>query len=375
MSMDWTNTNHTNEFEFAMVTPSDLNDETYGFMHGVLLDKTSITESYYSDTRYSGKLSYVGDDWIVPTFIRIRHRVPEWNYVHVLGTFLATNDGSSWSKGEWTTNLTLYSLLYGMKTQLGRYNWTVEAGTTVKEMFGLTCGWSHRTYRIEPSANDYALSSTMVFPSNKSTLSRVNAMAELADDRVEVDPEGVVVLEKYVSPASKTPTFTIDMTSIHGVAKDKITRTSDYLRTPNRVVVEYTFNQDVKVGTESKQQELTISGEALVSVGPRSRGNIGYDIVDFHTVDDLTPATVAHATELAAKYLQEDQLVDLEWQIETIYLPIHEGDAGTLILPEGILGYGVERRVFVKSNDISLDPMTCSLTLKEVTSADTDSEW
>ena len=77
--MDWLDQTRTDVIEFLQVSPTNLND-VRGVLTGVDLGASSLTASYYTDTRTSGSLRVCDDSWVRGSFIRVVHRIPEWDY-------------------------------------------------------------------------------------------------------------------------------------------------------------------------------------------------------------------------------------------------------------------------------------------------------
>ena len=85
MAIDWRDQTRKDVITFQMVTPTNV-DKVYGELEGVDLSGSSLTASYYTDTRTSGKVRVVGGNWVRGSMIRVIHSIPEWNYKKELGT-------------------------------------------------------------------------------------------------------------------------------------------------------------------------------------------------------------------------------------------------------------------------------------------------
>jgi hypothetical protein len=366
--IDWLDQRREDAWEFQMLSPSNT-AQTYGNLRDVDLKSTSLTWDYYKDTRCSGKLRYYGDGWVRNSFIRVVHKVPKAGYSRILGTYIVTDNDAEREDGRWHTDLTLNSTLYGLSTEKAYAPWTLAQNSSTVLAMERILDSSRRIYR-NGNARDFRLKQNLVLESGVSQLERLYKLADMGKDRLDVDPLGVVTIDTYVEPGKRAKTFTIDLTSKRGIAHDGLSRKSDYLRVPSIVVVSCKYtdtNQKRKKGEKAQQSEINAYVNAS---GQWNASNRGYQVTDFHSESDMDPKTYAHALELAKGYLAKDLHEDLEWELTTQYLPITEGDAGWLVLPDGVGGYSGRRSVFVKQMDLSLDEMSMKLTLKETSARD-----
>ena len=122
----------------------------------------------------------------------------------------------------------------------------------------------------------------------------------------------------------------------------------------NRVVVSYTANDG------AAQSEVVGYADVSGNLSPAASGRV---ITDYRVVDSLFPATTAAAFDLATQYANQ-QKPAVEWDIETAYLPIWEGDVIALIVHDG--AYTGRRVCLVQNVDIRLGDLNMSLKLKEI---------
>lgn len=348
---------------YQMVTPASP-DSTMGTLEGVIPSSATITESYYTDTRVQAQLSYIGDGWVRQSFIRIIAQLPDEGYSEELGTFLATSDDASESKGEWKTTLELESMLYALDVQAGKAPWTVKKGSmalaAMKQMLN-TC---HRPYTVLGGAKDHQMGSNTVYETGGSYLERLYDLCDLCNDRLDVDGHGRVTIEPYIVPSARTASFTIDMGASDGIAIDGISRSSNYLDRPTECVVYHREGS----GADEKETRGYASNAGRVSFGSR-----GYVITKVVELTDMSPNTTARANAIAAEKLASAAGESIEWQVTTEYMPIHAGDVGWL-QNTGDPVYPNRQKVMVKNREIELEHMTMKLTLKLATGNDTDSE-
>lgn len=359
---DWNSLGKRWRVTYMMVTPASP-DSTMGELEGVLPSSATITESYYTDTRVQAQLSYIGDGWVRQAFVRIIAEIPEEGYREELGTFLAAKDDAKYENGEWKTTLALESMLYALDVQAGKAPWIVKQGAmalAAMEQMLKTC---NRPY-VLLDAKDHKMTKNTVYETGTTYLARLYDLADLSNNRLDVDGHGRVIVEPYVLPSDRSPSFVIDLAAADGIAVDGIERSSNYLDRPTECVAYH------REGTGDEQTETRgyASNSGYVSFGSR-----GYVITKVVELSDLSPNTSAAANAIAREKLDRSAMESIEWNVTTEYMPIHAGDVGWL-QNTGDPVYPQRQKVMVKSREVELEHMTMKLTLKLADSNDTDQE-
>lgn len=351
-----------------MVSQNNI-DDVYGTLDGVLLKSSSISSSYYTDTRISATLDYVGSGWIRGSFLRILYSIPSVGYSRELGTFLATDDGATYKNGCWTTNLQLQSVgLYRMTNDIMPRPWSIASGASVRDCMHQILETSPAVAYIDSSTNDYTVSDTLVIDSGTSRLARLYALSDLASVRLDTDGHGRATIQNYVAPSKRTPVYTINLANANGSPTDGLTRYSDWLSMPNRAIVSYKYS---KVNDHKKSETYEITGIADATNG-LSDASRGYRISNFYTLSEMSPETEDEAMAIAKKRIETLSNEDIEWKLTVMYLPVHIGDAINLFIPSSTYNnqYSGTRHCFIKSIELKLDTMLMELTLKETSSND-----
>lgn len=365
-ALDWTDAAKVNRVRVLMVDPRDVN-RVLGELRGVDLSGSSLDAGYYSDTRTSGKLAVRDDGWIRGSLLRIVHEIPEWRYSNVLGTYIVTDDGARRDAGAWHYDMTLQSRLYGLSTDKLNAPWTIAANAYAETaMRQIVAGAEY--YDLVGAPNVYRFKGAQVMDTGTSRLSALFALTNASRSRLDVTPNGDVLIEPYVEPRYRTPKLRIDLRSSKGVASGALTRTTNWLSMPDEVVVSYKWTETSSGGQGSSQTiQREVHGSATVwQLAHQHRSNRGYRVTDHIEVRDLQPPTALRAQQLAREYLERDSGESIEWELTTIYLPLWEGDVVELYVPDGQEGYTGLRKCLVKSVSLSLDgAMPMKLTLKE----------
>lgn len=363
---DWRNLERTDIIRALMVSPTNVND-VLGELDGVDLSSSSLDCGYYSDTRTSGTLRVIGEHWIRGSLIRIIHEVPEWGYSNALGTYIVTNDHATRQRGTWGYDLTLQSRMFGLSTDKLVRPWVVSANAytlTAMAQIANAAGYDITL----TSANNYRLKNTQVIESGTARLSALFSLANLADNRLDVDGMGGLFAVPRMELSAKVPKFQLSVTDAKGVVQDGIGRSTDWLQMPDVAAVSFKYN-DTSSGGSKSQNEINASAQ-VSQLAHQSHAQRGYTVTDFIELSDMTPQTAVRAQQVAEEYLARDAMEHIEWDVSTTYLPIWEGDAVQLIIPDGLAEYQGARTCLVKNVSLNLRTMTMQLTLRETASGE-----
>lgn len=359
--MDWKDLKRTDRVKVYQVSPQNI-DTIIGELDGADLSSASLDFAYYSDTRTSGKLSVVGEGWQRGAFLRIVHEVPEWDYARELGTYIVTSDNADRANGAWVYELELQSILYALDLDCLLRPWTIAQNAMARKAVSQLVGQTN--FKLIDTGNDYKVKSTLVLDSGTSRLSALFALSQLANNRIDVDGHGRITIGKYIVPASKAASFRIDLADPDGIALDGLSRSTNWLEMPDTVGVAHRY-------TDSANREREINASATVGSGSHQAKAVrGYSIVDFREISDMSPKTAARAQQIANQYLAADTRELVEWELETTFLPITEGDVVELVVHDGDSDYQGIRKCLVKAQTIDLSTMRMRLTLKETASGD-----
>lgn len=363
---DWLDQTHAKNLIVERVSPNNI-DEVIGELEGVDRGSSTIECGYYTDTRTSASLTVVGDSYERNQFLRPIVEIPDLGYRRELGLYLVKADPASRPMSQWVYELELQSMLYGLSTDISGSPWAIstngKALTAMRQMLE-KC---NRTYLVK-DANDYVFKSPKAFEVGTSYLTRLYGLTEQSDNRLDVDGHGRVTIGKYVNPTAKAPVVTLDVNDPRGIIQ-ALSRSTDYLSIPGRVVVHCKYSETANNKTVEK--EVIGQAEANGSSSPNTRG---YTVTDYRDVPDLSPKTVTRANQLAQEYLNRAVTELVEWEVETPYIPVWEGDVVELVVHDGLSGYRGTRRCLVKNMSIELLHFGITMTLKEVGSGDWERE-
>lgn len=383
MSIDWKRTDVTHVLNAVMVSQTNF-AQTLGALEGVEWAASNLEAAYYTDMRTGGKLRIHGDGYKRGAFIRIVHGIPEFGYSKTLGTYVVTDEAPQRVGGEWVRDLALSSTLVMLANDLFTQPVPIDKGTraldamksvlsksgaaSMRSAFGNFSGAdSASRVAIDDSlADDVKATKAQVLKAGKSRLEAFFALANMSQNRIDVTPDGYIRVSRYVRPASRAASWSFDLEDARGtVLAGSLSRSSDWLSMPDTVAVQHDFT----VKTNGKTQQRTLYAIARNPTGPHSIATRGYSIVDFRQVPNISPHTLQAASDYAVRALKSD-VEQVEWELQTTYVPLWEGDVVNLVVHDGDAAYRGTRKCLVKNVDIQLGTMLMSLTLKETASGD-----
>ena len=367
--MDWKDLTRKGELHAYLVSPNNLEIIEEELL-GIDWSSLKISGAYYSDSRTSGSLrthyaNWNQDDAHTP-FVRIVYEIPEWNYTRELGTFIVRNDPQEIAEGTHRTDLELQSMLYALSLEFPEKKKAITPGALVSTAIKSELNDAGLAYVLDDIC-EYQVNGLAILENGKSRLARLFTLTEMSNNRIDVDGHGTIRLKRYIEPNIQTASCRIDLNDPRGIVKDGIKRTSNYLQQPSEAVIVYKWTETEN--GESVEHEIT--AKATVRAGDHaSVGARGYKITAFEQVNDLSPRTAQKAQDLAYEKLRKQMQTKTEWQINTTYLPLWEGDIVELYVPYGAEQYQGIRKCLVKNIELSGEYLDMTLTLKETAGGD-----
>lgn len=341
--VDYTDRELRHRIECVMVNPHDLGNEL-GLLPCVV-GSTTIDYGYYTDDRCSASIETADwDAYQLGSWLRIYHVVstPAMGDVRIMrGTFAPYDATITSGAGRTTVQLQLQSALGALGEDYDAWAMTIGARASASNAIKTICNKVGRPYRLLPSFIDYRYTSSSALEAGKSFRSRLYAICSASGNRMDVDARGRLTFEKYVAPSEKYPSMFLDVDDARSVIVDGTVSlgTSQFSR-PSRSIVVY------KDGDEVISAQSDVASSSTASFERR-----GYTKAILHELDDMSsPKTVAHAQQLAAKYLKTDAAPTETWELETLWLPLKEGDVVSFA-PRGLdpFGNGKARKCLVQS--------------------------
>lgn len=340
--IDWADPKRTDVIRFLMVDPNDL-DAAYGEIEDVQLGSSSITYGYYTDTRYSSRITFLrGNNYVKNAWIRIVHEVPSEGYVNELGTFIPTSPNVQYG-GAVTETYDLQSPLWALSNDLITSTLTFGKGSIFSSMFAFVCQKCGRPYLLK-NPNNYVSSIAIVYEAGTSYLDILNDLAGSSNNRVSVDGHGRLLLEPLVDMRYLSPSWDLNVDDPRSLIIEgsvKMEPQSDEI--PNRVIVmngSYIGVADIPAGEEySSAQRGYVKAQKYNGTGVKSN---------------------AAAQSMAQAYLDGFSKIT-QWSMDTMYFPAKVGENAYFTID------GVKHLCMFQSIDpVNLDTMTMKITLREV---------
>ena len=340
--IDWADPKRTDVIHCQMVDPNNL-DEVYGDINDVQLGSTPVTYGYYTDTRYSSKITFLRDNnYVENMWVRIVHEVPSDGYVNELGTFIPVSPNVDY-QGAVTQSYDLQSPLWALNNDLCTSVFSVGKGASFVNAFKRACENCNRPYILQ-NPNDFAAEKAVVFEAGTSYLQILMDIAGATNNRVDLDGHGRIVLAPLVDMRYLSPAWELDVDDPRSMVIEgtvKMEPESDEV--PNRTIVvngNYIGVADLPDGAEySAAQRGYIKAQKYSGTGIKSN---------------------SAAKAMAQAYLDGFSKVT-QWSLSTLYFPCKCGENVTFKID------GVKHLCMIQSIDpVDLETMTQKLTLREV---------
>lgn len=374
MAIDWKRLAREGVLTFEMVSPNDTS-QVYKELDGVVLSGSSLSASYYTDTRTSGRLTVLGDAYMSyrNSFIRITYEIPSIGHRRVLGTYLVVNDNGREENGAWVYELDLQSMLYGLSKELGWRPMSFAKGAKIMNgahtIVTSSAGGRVKYKDNASKAKNRTFSQPLVFESGTSVLARLYDLCKAANVRMDVGPNAEVTFADYTEPAKKSPLMTLDYYDAGGIIIDGLDLSTNWHEMVSEAAVTYKFTEQTKDSTgktDSVQKE--VNGHATAGKLHQNPANRGWTVTSFESLSDVENPTQAMANKKAKENLAKESKELVEWTLTSLYAPLWEGDVVNLVVPNG--PYKGTRKCLVKNIELELEHMTMELTLKETASGD-----
>lgn len=356
-SIDWSSPEVQHRLTVELVNATDHNS----VLCPVELESSGnkISEGYYEDTRISASLSVI--DWSAfdgYAWLRLTHSVDGTSYSETMLTGFVWDEGATVSRGVLTASPYVMSALKALANDYTTGALSVGQGGTAKSVASSVCRAAGRPIRFTGACPDFRFSDTRVWDAGTKRLDVLNDLADLMGARIDVDVWGSVVFDRYAAPSTREASMWLDAETPSVVLSSDMKRSSDVHQTAGRAIVTWSGSE----GDGDARHDVNVSGFADVSSrSVFSATRRGYQLSDVTQLNDMAePHNASHAQQLARTCLP-DETSGNEWDVELLWVPIHEGDV-VMFRPSGMEW----RKCLAKSLDIDLNKWTISATLKEV---------
>lgn len=356
----WTTSGRIDTFEYEMVAANNFN-KSMGFLSGVTGGK--LTFGYDTDLKVSGSLEISTTEFFENCVIRIHYK-PRLSASQkkdiVLATCYAYTGKMTFEKGRYHGTIELVSILSSFKDDVLQSNFTIGKNKTYKNELArlIKATAPNIKYKFVSGVKDKKNTSAVLTERNKPPMDVIQIIADGLDARVDVDPYGTLVLEKYYAPSKKTCTLKLP-TGQYSVTLPKVEMEENTPEMPNRIAYhcDVSWKQTVyvldkkgrkqkytsgankgKYQTKTETKKKTIIGKAVVKTSnPLHYNNRGRWVTQVFTYSKTLSAVKLNETaklnaqldkikkeadNKAAKKLSSLTSGIKRYTIECFYLPI-----------------------------------------------------
>ena len=339
----WKNTAYTPTVTVQMVDPWNI-EKARGELEGVT--KISTTDGYYSDTKISGSIETIGDNYIPGSWLRI---AVDGEPVATLG--VQSVKSTQAPEGTEKKSYTLQSVLWMLDADITFVLITIGQGAKCSDVIKRCCSDTGKQSYFAPGWRDATYSDAKVYERTDSYRKVIADVCSKANNQLCADPLGRVMISPYSAPDSKTSTWTIDADDPRGVVLSPGYDDDD--ETGNA------YNRTLVIASGQNDQTIVAYADAPAS-DPIGHYQRGWTRTAVHQVSDMTPFTQARANQLVSQYIPDDRSRGITRSCTCLYFPVVGGDVVDWVQD------GKRSRYLVQTVDNDYFAWTSKLTMKKL---------
>lgn len=365
--MDWTNTGYSYHIDVHVVSPVNV-DDTQGSLSGVVLNGTSITENYNSDSRIQGKVTTVvkegtSDGYIENGRLRIIATILEHGWTEELMTGYVSDVAETTQNGYTKRVYTIEGSLWGLIDHKTNSPIVIGHGARLVYTWRQILGRLTRMQFDTTGALDYRFTTTTVYEVGTSLHTLLSELSS-GYDRMNNNGHGRIVLSKYVAPSKQQTSRALDWRDSRGLILYPIERRSSKWEIPGRAVV--TTTKSVTTNGKTVQKTLVgyydAPGSNKYSLGARGWLKT---IVNSYSGASSDPDS-AELNAVAKRNWKAAQNEGNEWGYESVFANYHAGEVVNFVHPEANSNGMAIAKALITNVSTDLEHWTQSLTLLEV---------
>jgi hypothetical protein len=339
----WKDPAYVPELKVQMVDPWNL-EVSRGELSGIT--KVTTTDGYYSDTKVSGSIETIGDNYIAGSWLRI---IVDGEPVATFGAqFIKPTQAPEGAKKKtYTLQSVLWMLDADINSNLVTIGQNTKCSTAIKSI-SKTVG---KTVKFSPGWRDSLYQAAKVYERTDSYRKILADICSKANDQLSVDGYGRIDIAPYVEPSSKTSTWTLDVDDPKGIVLDPGYEDNDETGSA--------YNRTVVIASGSNDQTIVASSDAPAS-DPVSSAQRGWTRTQVHQVSDMQPFTQDQAQKLMNQYIPDDRSRGITRSCSCMYFPVKGGDVVDWVQD------GKRSRYLVQTVDDDYFAWTSKLTMKKL---------
>ncbi|EFV01862.1 hypothetical protein HMP0721_1256 [Pseudoramibacter alactolyticus ATCC 23263] len=333
------------ELHIYMIDPHNLE-----VIRGELFDveKIILTDGYYSDTKISGSLGTIADNYIGGSWLRI---MVDGQGVATLG--VQSIKTTQAPEGGEAKTYDLQSVLWMLDTDIAYQLYTIGQNTQTRTAIVAVARACGKSVIFQAGSRDAIYTAAKIYERTDSYRSILADICNKANNQLGVDGYGHISVAAYVAPGDKTPAWSLDADDPRGIILSPGHEDSDSSgEAYNRTVV-------VAENPNSDGKPLVASADAAVTSAISSAYR-GWTRTNVHDVSDMSPFTQAQAQKLVGQYTANDRSQGKTRDCTCMYFPVKAGEV--IEWAED----GKKKNYLVQTVESDLIAWTVKLTLKEV---------
>jgi hypothetical protein len=341
----WRDAGHEPELKVYMIDPHNL-EVNRGQLIGVT--KCTLTDGYYSDTKISGSLETIGDNYIGGSWLRI---MIDGEEVATLGVQNLSDEQAP--EGGVKRTYALQSVLWMLDADLAFSLYTIAKNTKAKTALaaiGKTCG---KNVIFQGGSHDSLYTAAKVYERTDSYRAIMADICSKSGNELSVDGHGRLSVSGYVAPDKKEVSWELVPDDPRGVVLSPGYTDADATgEAYNRTIV-------VAANSKSDGQPIVAHSDAPAS-SPISSAYRGWTRAVIHDVSDMSPFNLSRANQLVNQYIADDRSLGITRTCKCMYFPIKSGEIVAWV------ENGKKAKYLTQTIEADLAAWTVSLTLKKI---------
>lgn len=338
----WRDPGRGHDIKVYMIDPHNL-DIIRGELIG--LKKVNITDGYYSDTKISGSIETIDDDYIGGSWLRI---VADGEEIATLG--VQNQKSTQAPEGGQASAYDMQSTLWMLDSDIAYHLYTIGQNTRANNAIRTIAKICGKEVIFQAGCQDAIYTTAKVYERTDSYRSILADICSKANNQLSVDGHGRLSVAPYIDPTSKAVSWVLDADDPRGVVLSPGYEDSD--------ASGEAYNRSVVVATNN-DRTIIASTDAPAS-SPISSAYRGWTRTNVHDLSDMSPFTRARAQQLANQYAVDDRSQGKNRDTTCMYFPVKAGE-----VVDWVQG-GNHQRYLVQTAESDLIAWTVKLTLKKI---------
>lgn len=343
----WKDVTHTPDLTVQMIDPHNINISR-GILDGVT--KVTITDGYYSDTKISGSLETVDDNYIPGSWLRVLIDDEPAATFAVQKVSIKQAPENAKEK-----TYDLQSVLWMLDEDITGNIYTISANTkcssVLKNIVKTVCG---KSLELMAGFNDGMFNQAVSFERTEAFRNILASICSSTGNELTCSPKGAVAVQRYNAPAQKEISWTIDADDPNGIVLDPGYEDSEETGSA--------YNRTIVIATSTAgENEQTIMAYSNAPATSSISDNVrGYTRAQVHQISDMNPFNYDRAMQLVNTYAPSDRSQGVQRDATCMYWPVKGGEVIKWVQNNESTKY------LVQTVEHDFEAWTSKLTLKKI---------